>query len=155
MLSSSLTSVRFFLSQAELFRLLHKGRTVKNDRIAVATTMKYDVSNPVDRVRANLATRMVQQATQHGLTTYVLNDGIPPEMAKLLSSLGAKIFAGGIGMAKGRRYILNCAQAEPCVDVVVWTEPENFLSCLVFLTWFNVFCPMMLTWSFLVGRANR
>jgi len=116
-----------------VFNQTNRGEKMK-PRIVIATTMMYDLNNPLSAIRAGLALETVKKYISFGYTILVLDDGIPPDYRALMYMEGAILFDGNkMGMGPGRRYILGKAmEIAGEGGAVIWTEPEKwpFIHCV-------------------------
>jgi len=100
---------------------------------ALATTTFYPRWYPgkvvgevsVDKVRGDLALRMIDEARSKRFQIYVVDDGSSEAFMKEVKRRNAKLETGPGGMSPGRRLSFELASKMQDVKVIVWTEPEK------------------------------
>lgn len=109
---------------------------IKESRaISIATTTFYPNfdSNDVDKLRGNLALRLIEEAISKGYSITIVDGGSQDTFIKKAVEIGAKVMPEEQkGMSGSRRQAIESASNQESAKVVCWIEPEkvSMIDCL-------------------------
>lgn len=101
-----------------------------SDNIIIATSTLYKPNLKSDRIRMNLAKKLIKNASALDYEVIIVDGGSTMDLLTDFSNLGARVYEQQKkGMGNGRREAMRYA-FETGREILIWTEPEkaNFIS---------------------------
>lgn len=103
-----------------------------SDKVAIAVASYYPGNSESDRIRADLAIKALQKASDLYYTTIIVDEGSTDEILKDFEKYGAKLYREpSMGMGEKRREAIRLASQVKPIIALTELEKEDYIDSIV------------------------